>query len=184
MRTDTYFTREEVRTNLLAAPSIPVCPKQTNQQSNPTNDDLFLFVRRQRFLLIVCTILQIFPTMAPTYTLYSPAGSFRAFAPLIAAEYNGIDVDVVTEGIEAAVASMSPTGKAPLLKTPQGVIFSSHAMARFVAGIRRDTGLLGNSLQEQAAVDAWMDWTAQDVELPSCVWFYPVAGYMPWNEEA
>jgi elongation factor 1-gamma len=121
--------------------------------------------------------------MAPVYKLYTPAGSFRAFAPLIAAEYNGVAVEVETEGLEAAVAK-SPTGKAPLMETPQGVIFSSQAMSRFIAGIRRDTGLLGNSLQEQAAVDSWMDWTRQEVELPSCVWFYPVAGYMPANDEA
>ena len=125
-----------------------------------------------------------FVTMAPTYTLYSPAGSFRAFAPLIAAEYNGVNVNVDTEGVEAAVAAKSPTGKAPILETPNGVIFSSAAMARYVAGLRRDTGLLGNSLQEQAAVDSWMDWCAQDIELPACVWWYPVAGYMPSNEDA
>jgi hypothetical protein len=70
------------------------------------------------------------------------------------------------------------------METPKGVIFSSHAMARFVAGIRRDSGLLGSSLQEQAAIDAWMDWAAQDVELPCCVWFYPVAGYIPFHKEA
>jgi hypothetical protein len=127
---------------------------------------------------------QHFVTMAPTYTLHSPAGSFRAFAPLIAAEYNGVNVNVDTEGVEAAVAAMSPTGKAPILETPTGVIFSSAAMARYVAGLRRDTGLLGNSLQEQAAVDSWMDWCAQDIELPACVWWYPVAGYMPSNEDA
>jgi elongation factor 1-gamma len=116
--------------------------------------------------------------------LYAPEGSFRAFAPLIAAEYNGVDVNVETEGVAEAAKAKSPTGKAPLLETPNGVIFSSHAMARFMAGLRRDTGLLGGSLQEQASIDAWMDWTAQDVELPACVWFYPVAGYMPANAEA
>jgi elongation factor 1-gamma len=122
--------------------------------------------------------------MAPTYKIFTPAGSFRAFAPLIAAEYNGVNVDVETNGIEAIVAAKSPTGKAPIMETPKGVIFSSHAMARFVAGIRRDSGLLGSSLQEQAAIDAWMDWAAQDVELPCCVWFYPVAGYIPFHKEA
>ena len=122
--------------------------------------------------------------MAPTYKLYTPAGSFRAFAPLIAAEYNGIDVDVVTEDVEAIVAAKSPTGKAPLLETPKGVIFSSHAMSRFVAGLRRDTGLVGGTFQEQSSVDAWMDWSAQDLELPACVLFYPVAGYIPYHEEA
>jgi elongation factor 1-gamma len=122
--------------------------------------------------------------MPPTYKLYAPPGSFRAFAPLVAAEYNGIDVEVETNDVEKAVQAKSPTGKAPILETPKGVIFSSHAMARYVAGLRRDTGLLGNSLQEQSSVDSWMDWTAQDVELPACVLFYPVAGYMPVNADA
>lgn len=122
--------------------------------------------------------------MPPTYKLYTPPGSFRAFAPLISAEYNGIEIDVETSDIEKAVRAKSPTGKAPLLETPNGVIFSSHAIARYVAGLRRDTGLLGNSFQEKVSVDSWIDWTAQDVEIPACVLFYPVAGYMPANPEA
>lgn len=122
--------------------------------------------------------------MAPTYKLYTPAGSFRAFAPLIAAEYNGVDVDVITEDVDSIIAAKSPTGKAPLLETPKGAIFSSHAMSRFVASQRRDTGLVGGSFQEQSSVDAWMDWSAQDLELPACVLFYPVAGYIPYHEEA
>jgi glutathione S-transferase len=141
----------------------------------------------------------------PTYRLYSPPGSFRAFAPLIVAEYNGIHIDVVVttgagtedagEDVEAAIKSMSPTGKAPILERVEAtsasgrgnnndndnnvVLFSSHAVARYVAGLRPDTGLLGNgSIQDRARIDAWMDWVAQDVELPACVWFYPAVGYM------
>jgi glutathione S-transferase len=118
----------------------------------------------------------------PTYKLHAPEASFRAFATLIAAEYNGVSVDVSTD---LAAASKSPVGKLPLLELPDGnVIFSSHAMARFVAGLRRDTGLMGDTLAETAAVDAWMDWAAQDLELPSTVWFYPVAGYIPFNQAA
>ncbi len=126
--------------------------------------------------------------MAPTYKLYAPPGSFRAFAPLIAAEYNGISIEVATsqEEIETAIATKSPTGKAPILETlPSGqILFSSHAMARYVAGLRQDSGLLGTSFQDRALIDAWIDWTAQDVELPACVWFYPVVGYMPSNPAA
>ena len=122
--------------------------------------------------------------MLPTYKLYSPPGSFRAFAPLIAAECNGIGVDVETEDVEETAKEKSPTGKAPLLETPDGIIFSSHAIARYIAGLRRDTGLLGRSLEEQAAINEWMDWTAQDVELPACILFYPIAGYMPENADA
>jgi elongation factor 1-gamma len=126
--------------------------------------------------------LIIVNTMAPTYTLYAPEASFRAFSVLIAAEYNGVNVQVDTD---LAHASKSPVGKLPLLELPDGsTIFSSHAMAKYVAGLRRDTGLVGSTMQESAAIDAWMDWSAHDLELPACVWFYPAAGYMPFNEEA
>jgi elongation factor 1-gamma len=64
------------------------------------------------------------------------------------------------------------------------IIFSSQAAARYMAGLRRDSGLTGNTLTESAAIDAWMDWAGQDLELPACVWFYPVAGYMPFNAAA
>jgi elongation factor 1-gamma len=121
------------------------------------------------------------PTL-PSYTLFAPEASFRAFSVLIAAEYNGVSINVDTD---LANASKSPVGKLPLLQLPDGsTIFSSHAMAKYVAGIRRDTGLCGATVQEEAAIDAWMDWAAHDVELPACVWFYPAAGYIPFNEAA
>jgi elongation factor 1-gamma len=121
--------------------------------------------------------------MSPTYKLYAPEASFRAFSTLIAAEYNGVSIDVSTD---LAAATKSPVGKLPLLELPnnQGCIFSSHAMARFIAGLRRDAGLTGNTLNEAAAIDSWMDFAASDLELPACVWFYPVAGYMPFNQPA
>ena len=117
-----------------------------------------------------------------SYTLCAPEASFRAFATLIAAEYNQVSIDVSTD---LSAASKSPIGKLPILETPSGeLIFSAHSMARFVGGLRRDTGLSGNSFQEEASIDAWMDWTTQEVELPACVWFYPVAGYMPFHQKA
>lgn len=121
----------------------------------------------------------------PSYTLHTPAGSFRAFPALIAAEYNGIDVSVAEFDAEK-VAKMSPSGKAPVLDLPNGQqLFSSHAIARYIAGIRRDVGLTGGgSLVDAAMIDAWMDFAGSELELPACVWFYPVAGYMPYNEDA
>jgi elongation factor 1-gamma len=118
-----------------------------------------------------------------SYTLYAPDASFRAFATLIAAEYNGIAMTVNTD---VANANKSPVGKLPILeKNSDGSIvsFSSQASARYVASLRRDSGLIGNSLLETASIDAWIDWCASDVELPACVWFYPVAGYMPFRKD-
>lgn len=115
--------------------------------------------------------------------MHTPAGSSLAFPALIAAEYNGISVTIAEDFDAAKVASMSPSGKAPVLETPSGqTLFSSHAIARFLAGVRRDTGLQGVSLVDSAAVDGWMDFCAQELDLPSCVWTYPVLGYMPFNQ--
>jgi len=121
-----------------------------------------------------------------SYKLHAPEASFRAFSALIAAEYNGVSVEVSSD---LAAAALSPTGKLPILEIQPKIgassrIFSSHAIARFIAGLRRDTGLTGDNFVEQAAVDSWMDFCAQDLELPSCIWFYPVAGYMPFTAEA
>lgn len=120
-----------------------------------------------------------------SYTLHAPPASFRAFKALVAAEYNGVDV-TVADFDAAAVAALSPTGKAPVLqinRTGQ-VIFESNAIARFLAKIRTDTGLCGDNVMEGAAIDSWVDFAANEVELPASIWFYPVAGYMPFNKDA
>lgn len=119
----------------------------------------------------------------PNYTLYVPEASFRAFAILIAAEYNGVTINVNTD---ISNASKSPVRKLPILELNDGetCIFSSQASTRYVASIRHDVGLMGQSAGDAATIDAWMDWCTADIELPACVWFYPVAGYMPFNAAA
>ena len=121
--------------------------------------------------------------MSSSYTLHTPAGSFRAFKILIAAEYNGIDIDIPEFDIKAAT-QLSPTGKAPVLETSNGVLFESNAIARYIATLRNDTALTGNGFVEAALVDQWCDFCAHQLELPACVWFYPVAGYMPFQKAA
>lgn len=121
-----------------------------------------------------------------THKLYTPQGSFRSFATLVCAEFNFINVEVVTTSLEQAIASKSVTGKLPFLETPPNgkIIFSSHSMARYFAGIRRDTGLLGRTYQEEQSVNMWSDWCLQELELPACILFYPVVGYMAKDDEA
>mmetsp|Transcript_64243 Transcript_64243/g.73975 ORF Transcript_64243/g.73975 Transcript_64243/m.73975 type:complete len:221 (+) Transcript_64243:122-784(+) len=122
----------------------------------------------------------------PSYTLYSPSGSFLAFAPLIVAEYSGVTVRVVKKGIEQYITLKSPTLKAPILETHQGeVIYSCRAIAKFIAGLRQDTCLIGiGSLQQMATIEDWINWTEQEIELPATIAYYMVMRILPFKEEA
>jgi len=118
--------------------------------------------------------------------LYTYPGNFRAFKILIAAEYNGIDIEIpefkmLEDNKSSDFLSKSPLGKVPVLETSQGSIFESNAIARYVARMRGDTELYGVSFYDSAQVDSWIDFSAHEIELPATMWFYPVIGYMPFN---
>lgn len=121
--------------------------------------------------------------------LYTYPGNFRAFKALVAAEYQGIEVEVPEFDIEKTAKSpeflaMSPLGKVPVLSTPSGPIFESNAIARYIARLRRDTDLYGRTFYESAVIDSWIDFCAHELELPCTMWVYPIIGYMPFNPTA
>jgi len=118
--------------------------------------------------------------------LHSYVGNFRAFKELIAAEYNGIDIDIpkfemLVDNKKPEFLAMSPQGRVPVLETPSGSICESNSIARYIARMRRDTELIGATLFEEALVDQWIEFCSHDLELPATLWFYPVIGYMPFN---
>ena len=102
-------------------------------------------------------------------TLVTYPGNFRAFKALIAAEYAGVEIAVKDVDAKAA-AKLSPTGKVPVLETPQGTIFESNAIARYVARLRSDADLYGRTFYESAVVDSWIDFCAHELELPCTLW--------------
>jgi len=121
--------------------------------------------------------------------LYTYPGNFRAFKALIAAEYQGIDIEVPDFDVDKSASSaefkaMSPMGKVPVLETAAGPIFVSNAIARYVARLRRDTDFYGRTFYESAVVDSWIDFCAHELELPCTMWVYPIIGYMPYNAAA
>lgn len=92
-----------------------------------------------------------------SFTLHTDAGNFRAFKILIAAEYAGVAVEVPdfkigTDNQTAEFLAKSPLGRVPVLDTPQGSLFESNAIARYVARLRPDVGLMGANFQESAQV--------------------------------
>jgi elongation factor 1-gamma len=120
------------------------------------------------------------------FTLFTDPGNFRAFKVLIAAEYNSVDIAVPTfavgtNNLTPAFLAKSPLARVPVLDTPQGSIFESGAIARYVARLRADTGLLGASFFDSAQVDAWLGFCSTDIELPATLWYYPFLGVAPFN---
>jgi elongation factor 1-gamma len=57
----------------------------------------------------------------------------------------------------------------PILETDQGSIFSAGAIARYIARLRRDTGLCGQNFVESGVVDSWLEF-ASEIERPLSTW--------------
>ena len=87
------------------------------------------------------------------------------------------------DNLKPEFIAKNPTGKVPILETPQGVLFESNAIARYIARIRRDTELLGTSFFASGQVDAWVDFASHDVELPATLWVYPIFGWSEYNHK-
>ncbi|GJN38682.1 hypothetical protein PR202_gb27747 [Eleusine coracana subsp. coracana] len=117
---------------------------------------------------------------------HGAAGNKNAFKGLIAAEYSGVKVELV-KNFEMGVSNktpeflkMNPLGKVPVLETPDGPVFESNAIARYIARLKDDNPLFGTSRIEQAHVAQWMDFAATEVD-PGVAWYlYPRLGYLPY----
>lgn len=117
----------------------------------------------------------------------------NGFKALIAAEYSGVKVELV-KNFEMGVSNktpeflkMNPIGKVPVLETPDGPIFESNAIARYVARLKADNPLFGSSLIENAHVEQWIDFATLEIDVNILRWFIPRIGfavYLPQAEEA
>ncbi|KAJ4713755.1 elongation factor 1-gamma-like [Melia azedarach] len=117
----------------------------------------------------------------------------NAFKTLITAEYSGVKVELV-KNFEMGVSNktseylkMNPIGKVPVLETPDGPIFESNAIARYVARLKADNPLLGSSLIDYAHIEQWIDFASLEIDTNILRWFIPRVGfavYLPPAEEA
>lgn len=117
----------------------------------------------------------------------------NAFKALIAAEYSGVKVELV-ENFEMGVSNktpeflkMNPIGKVPVLETPDGPIFESNAIARYVTRMKPDNPLYGSSLIDYAHIEQWIDFSSLEIDAHLVAWFRPRMGravYLPPAEEA
>ena len=108
---------------------------------------------------------------AMTLTLFSFNGDKNAYKALVAAKYNGVEIELA-KNFELGVSNkkpeflkMSPTGKVPVLKTSEGAIFESNAIARYVARIT-DKGLYGATALDLGVIEQWIDFT-NEIDAPA-----------------
>jgi len=108
---------------------------------------------------------------------------YRIWKIQIAAQYAGVNLDVV-DASSKEFKALSPIGKTPVLSTPNGPIFESNAILRYVARLRGDSGLYGDSFQDAALVDQWVDFSLNELEPVRHIWLLPVQGILQFNGKA
>jgi len=70
-----------------------------------------------------------------------------------------------------------PTGKIPLLESPEGPIFESAAIARYLARIKPEAGLYGSTVFEAGLVDQWVDFITGTIKPITIPLFLQVVGH-------
>ncbi|PIA24800.1 hypothetical protein AQUCO_26700002v1 [Aquilegia coerulea] len=82
---------------------------------------------------------------------------------------------------------MNPIGKVPVLETPDGPIFESNAIARYVARLKEGNGLFGFSSIDHGQVEQWIDFASLEIDANILQWLIPRVGfsvYLALIEEA
>ncbi|KAJ0983209.1 hypothetical protein J5N97_011464 [Dioscorea zingiberensis] len=130
------------------------------------------------------------PVLYGLKVLHSGSTNKNTFKVLIASEYCGVNVELV-KNFKMGVSNktpeflkMNPLGKVPVLETPDGPIFESNAISRYVARLNADNPIYGTSLIEYAHIEQWIDFATTEIDLNISRWFYPRAGYSPYIPQA
>lgn len=123
-----------------------------------------------------------------TLKVYGAKNDPNTWKALVAAKFNGVEVETPAFNPETDVKGQdfqkkSPFGKVPVAETEEGTIWGANAVAKYVAKLGKNK-LYGNSAFEAASVDQWIEWSSTDVDLPAAVWVYPILGLIPNNSNA
>jgi len=108
---------------------------------------------------------------------------------VIVGKYVGVTFDQTTEfkmGTENKTPeflAMNPFGQVPTLSTPEGPLFESNAIARYVARKSADAGLiLGKGAYEESVVDQWIEALRSNDSILGISIGYVLRGFLPYDE--
>uniref|UniRef100_A0A7S0A460 GST C-terminal domain-containing protein n=1 Tax=Pyrodinium bahamense TaxID=73915 RepID=A0A7S0A460_9DINO len=108
----------------------------------------------------------------PSWVLFRPAGPAPEFTKvMLTAGLCGVELEVKqAEGVEKVPEPgqgllSAPEGRFPVLQTPQGQLFGSQAICRFLAKTRPQFALHGDTFHEQGEVDSWLEFLQNELEV-------------------
>ncbi|XP_054801172.1 elongation factor 1-gamma-like isoform X2 [Prosopis cineraria] len=120
-------------------------------------------------------------------TLHARKTNKNTYKIFITAEYSGVEVKLAPN-FEMGVSNktpqylnMNPIGKVPVLETPNGPIFESNAIARYVARLKSDNALYGSSLIDYAQIEQWIDFSTLEIDANINAWYRPRNGQAPYH---
>jgi elongation factor 1-gamma len=119
-------------------------------------------------------------------TIYSYPNNPRVAKALIAAQYQG--VQIATPAFQFGVDNKTPEflakfplGKVPVLETPEGSIFESNSIARYVARLP-GSKIYGKNAVEASQIDMWLDVALDAIEPHVSVLVGSIGGWVPFNK--
>jgi len=143
-----------------------------------------LFAAHDAFSPGHASLSQMAPAKASAGTLHFIEQTlYKAEKALIAAKFNGLVLDkkafdAQKDAKKPDFIAKNPTGKVPFLETDMGCIFTTNAIARYVARCRADTSLYGKCFDDECQIDTWLEFCTHEIEVPLMTWVYPVLGLM------
>ncbi|KAJ1561988.1 Elongation factor 1-gamma, partial [Nowakowskiella sp. JEL0078] len=127
--------------------------------------------------------------------IYSYPNNHRVAKVIIAAKYNGLEVELVPveigkdnkvclpNFITPEFLNKFPLGKVPAFESSNGfTLFESNAITSYVASYKKDTTLLGSSKEEAASIQQWISLCDNEIVPAAAAWLFPINGWIPNNE--
>jgi len=123
------------------------------------------------------------------YVIHSYPGNPNVFKAIVAAEYAGIKVEYPQNfqmGVENKTSDFlvkNPNGQVPTMDTPDGPLYESNAIAKYIARKGSDKGLYGSSDFDAASIDQWVEWYRSKLEDEVGAMVVQILGREPYNKE-
>jgi elongation factor 1-gamma len=122
-------------------------------------------------------------------TLYTFRDNFRANKALIAAQYSGAKVKVLSDAPDFIIGETNkseaflkkfPLGKVPVFEGADGTtLFKSNAIAYHVA----NEELRGKNVHDTAEIIQWVEFADNEILPAYCTWLFPCLGIMQYNKQ-